>query len=196
MSERDDTRAIVRERVKANLAERTAAHRQRANAQRALPLGLPELPAEWPLLPPADRDGVVAAPERIRYIAALMRKGLWVRNRTAAQLAPHLGVSAATVVADSKHAKAWVVARLDELGLAEIRAEIVCDLRWARARAKSLAQRAPDKAARLVIDTARALAEITGASAPRASISRVEVHSGPAEIPPWLEVDAEETSDE
>ena len=135
----------------------------------------------------------------IRYMATIMRKGLWKRGRTAKLLAPHLGVCEDIATRDASTAAKWVRARLDELGVAEMRAEIVCDLRWARARAKALADQSPDKAAKLVIDAARALAEITGAAVPRSQRVEVGIAAQQAhELPPWediIEVEAEEVDD-
>ncbi len=69
---------------------------------------------------------------------------------------------------------------------------------WARARAKAIVAEQPDKAARLVIDAARALAEITGAGVPRSHRTELVLGSQtPAELPPWediveVEVEVEE----
>jgi hypothetical protein len=98
-------------------------------------------------------------------------------------------------VVASKHVRA----RLDELNVASLRAEIVCDLRRARRLALAVAATDPAKASKALVDVARAFADVTGAGVPRTVAARVEVsqQQGAAQtLPPWMVQDIEAESDE
>ena len=116
-----ERRDIVRAAERQGVARRLERHREQQR-QRELPLGAPPLPANLPRPPRPGADGMVPGPERIRYMATIMRKGLWKRGRTAKLLAPHLGVAESVAISDAGTAAKWVRARLDELGVAEMRA--------------------------------------------------------------------------
>lgn len=151
-------------------------------------------PEGWPPLP-EESDPLT----RIRYIVEVMRRGHWGGKRSVKALAATWGLTQSTVASDAVVASKHVRARLDELNVASLRAEIVCDLRRARRLALAVAATDPAKASKALVDVARAFADVTGAGVPRTVAARVEVsqQQGAAQtLPPWMVQDIEAEGDE
>lgn len=149
-------------------------------------------PEGWPPLP-EESDPLT----RIRYIVDVMRRGQWGGKRSVKALAATWGLTQSTVSSDAVVASKHVRARLDELNLQSLRAEIVCDLRRARRLALAVAATDPAKASKALVDVARAFADVTGAGVPRSVAARIEVAQAPGaaqELPPWMVRDIEPES--
>lgn len=146
-------------------------------------------PEGWPPLP-EESDPLT----RIRYIVDVMRRGQWGGKRSVKVLAATWGLTQSTIASDAVVASKHVRARLDELNLQSLRAEIVCDLRRARRLALAVAATDPAKASKALVDVARAFADVTGAGVPRSVAARIEVAQAPGaaqELPPWMVRDIE-----
>jgi hypothetical protein len=137
------------------------------------------LPATWP---PAPEGKPPAKPVRLAYIIDLMRSALWVRGESGKLLAAHWGLSAKQVRHEASDASHVVRARLDEVDVSVLRAQVVNELRWASRQAR-LVKDDPAKAGKLAVDAAKAFAEVTGAGAPKRQ--QVQVTAGDDDAP-WL----------
>jgi hypothetical protein len=135
------------------------------------------LPTHWPPAP----AGKPEAPERRAFIARLMGAGLWVRGESAPQLAAHWGYATKTIEGDSAEASAFLRAAMPAAG--DARAQVVAIAQSALEDAAQ--EKDHSKRAKVKLDAAKVIAQVTGANAPVRQ--QVQVTDGDE---PWFEPEA------